>query len=764
MNQVNLLGKEILGYRVTEVLGSGAFGTVYKVVKQNASGSYIRALKHITLPSEKQYESILNSMGGDHSKANSYFEGSFNEILHEINILNELSNDDGATHIVRYFENHIDIQDNPRSYNVYILMEYLTPLNEHIKANSFTVKDVVDLGLDVLEGLEACHRNKVIHRDIKDDNIFYSQRGGYKIGDFGVAKALKNSERAESVKGTPNYSAPEIILNQGSYNKSVDLYSLGIVLYRLLNYNRNPFLPHYPDVYTSQDEEAAYAKRLTGAIPEGPALGGEALAKVIIKAISPVEERYQEAKVFYEDLGKALHNTSPDILAGTILTAEEPAPSEDSEPKEEANATYAETQREDMANVNGNGLASIPMGNLQSPTSEANKNLFTTQSKKKEQYFQPEQERIVDPNQKVEEPAKPSFIERFKEEYLTKTWALRAGGALVALGIASYFLFTGTPKPVVEEYIKAVAAADFGKAYQYLDVKEQPTLNTPAYLKFVEFSRNSQEDNIYKLAQNEIKTVELTEGVEKNGIIPFAATIVVKKDNNEQIHKLEMFAEKKKAGPLGMFTSYKIAGNNIYAVPKINCLTSTEQLIIDKVKLAGEKEKLNLKQPVFYGWHDVEGQGKLYDAFKDRAFFDKQSGLLKLDSKKFKLNSACQEALLAAGKEFTTLFFPATLTDNGYKQCKAMPNEKTLDEMYKSFSEGFKQVGVSSITINDGKLLSSFAGENGNLHCQYQYIGVYEANGQSAKACDGTINFEYVYDNGQLIVARVNDYTIHLKD
>lgn len=58
-----MIGKEILGYRVDEKIGSGGFGTVYKVSKTNAAGTYVRALKHITLPTKKQYASVLNSMG-----------------------------------------------------------------------------------------------------------------------------------------------------------------------------------------------------------------------------------------------------------------------------------------------------------------------------------------------------------------------------------------------------------------------------------------------------------------------------------------------------------------------------------------------------------------------------------------------------------------------------------------------------------------------------------------------------------------------------
>ena len=91
MAQTNLIGKNIFGYTVSEKLGSGAFGTVYKVIKTNAAGQYVRALKHITIPTEKQYYSVLNSMGGDVSKADSYFSQMLNNIVSEIRILNDLS-------------------------------------------------------------------------------------------------------------------------------------------------------------------------------------------------------------------------------------------------------------------------------------------------------------------------------------------------------------------------------------------------------------------------------------------------------------------------------------------------------------------------------------------------------------------------------------------------------------------------------------------------------------------------------------------------
>lgn len=317
MAQKNLVGQTVLGYTVTEKINSGAFGTVYKVEKVNPSGEYVRALKHITIPTDKQYMSVLNSMGGDISKVDNYFSEKLKDIVLEIQILNNLS-EKGAEHIVRYYENDIIMTDAPKRYDVYILMEYLTPLEDYIRDNSFSVRNVLALAFDVLEGLKECHENGVWHRDIKDENIFVSNNGNFKIGDFGVSKILKGSSKAESLKGTPNFLAPEVYLGKWGYTENVDLYSLGIVLYRLLNYGRNPFLPKFPEQYFSQDEDVAFEKRMTGAIPDLPLLGGGKVGAVIIKAIANSEERYQTADAFLEDLENAVKDTDREILIQSV--------------------------------------------------------------------------------------------------------------------------------------------------------------------------------------------------------------------------------------------------------------------------------------------------------------------------------------------------------------------------------------------------------------------------------------------------------------
>lgn len=384
MAQKNLIGKKILGYDVIELLGTGAFGTVYKIEKTNVSGRYIRALKHITIPNAKQYNDVLNSMGGDVSKTNDYFEAMLQNIVSEVQILNTLS-EKGISHIVRYYENEIETSESPRRYDIYIMMEYLQPLEDFIAQNEFTVRDVVKLGMDILDGLHACHENGVIHRDVKDDNIFVSSNGEYKIGDFGVSKVLKNSSKAESLKGTPNFLAPEVYLGKESYTKSVDLYSLGIVLYRLLNYSRNPFLPKYPAQFYAHDEDVAFEKRMSGQTPDAPSLGGEAIGDVIVKSISPSQIRFQTADAFRIALHQAVSNTPLDIMSLKVNFFDHVATSNN--PNASGN-DYGETLGEVISEPgvmtstsenNGNPLHAHLFDSISTNTSDSKRNINSTE-------------------------------------------------------------------------------------------------------------------------------------------------------------------------------------------------------------------------------------------------------------------------------------------------------------------------------------------------------------------------------------------------
>lgn len=354
-----MIGKTILGYTVDEKIGSGSFGTVYKVSKSNISGTYTRALKHITIPTKKQYIDVLNSMGGDHSKADNYFAEVLKRVTGEIQIISQLS-ETGCKNIVRYYENDIVETPPPKTYDIYILMEYLTPFDDFVFNNELKVSDVIKLGKDILAALVSCHSQNIIHRDIKDDNIFIGTDNTYKLGDFGVSKLLNDRSRAESMKGTPNYIAPEVYLGKEKYDNTVDLYSLGIVLYRLLNKLRFPFLPDYPNSYDSNDEEQAFEKRIKGETPNLPINAKNELGQIILKAISNRKDRFNSADEFLKALEEAEHKLSENELDIVINTVVSSTTGQDSvvEEKKQTQATFGSDM--DTSEMNSTTDDSLP--------------------------------------------------------------------------------------------------------------------------------------------------------------------------------------------------------------------------------------------------------------------------------------------------------------------------------------------------------------------------------------------------------------------
>lgn len=312
----SILGKTILGYKVIEKIGTGGFGDVYKVERNNIVGNVTRALKVITLPKENQYMEILNSMGGDSEKADNYFKQELERVVNEIRVFSMISEKDNHN-IVSYYENDVQKVEKYK-YNIYILMELLTPLDKWLTMNNLTVEQAIDIGLGVANALKICHENKIMHRDIKLNNIFVSKDGQFKLGDFGVSKRLDTMTRANTIKGTPHYIAPEVYMGNAKYNNSVDIYSLGILMYYLFNKRRFPFYPDYPQEYTQEDEDRSFYKRMAYEIPKAPVCAPESVSQVILKAFGKSEERYSDANQFISDLGYAKANLSKSELSEKI--------------------------------------------------------------------------------------------------------------------------------------------------------------------------------------------------------------------------------------------------------------------------------------------------------------------------------------------------------------------------------------------------------------------------------------------------------------
>lgn len=279
---------------IQEHLGGGSFGDVYRITCQVYERTYEAALKVISIPRDQSELNEVELNCETKEETISYYDRIRQNITSEIDMMEQLK---GRTNIVS-FEDHDIIPHNQGKdpgYDIFIRMELLKDFGSFIGQESKQWQDnrqIVKLGMDIAEGLRVCHSHNIIHRDIKLSNIFRSSDGDYKIGDFGIARNVSDAQLTMSIKGTFNYMAPEVY-NREHYDFRADVYSLGLVMYHLLNKNRGPFLP-LTEVPTAEQKENALFRRMRGDKMQAPLMAGEKLANIVLKACEfRPEDRFQ---------------------------------------------------------------------------------------------------------------------------------------------------------------------------------------------------------------------------------------------------------------------------------------------------------------------------------------------------------------------------------------------------------------------------------------------------------------------------------------
>ena len=288
-------------WKVVRQLGQGSFGSVYEICREEFGETYTAALKVISIPQDES-EVIANRANGmDDQSMTSYYNSVVQELTHEFAILSKLK---GHTNIVGYEDHKVVPHANGIGCDIYIRMELLKSLTQIVSQRALERQEVLKLGIDICEALCLCENKSIIHRDIKPDNIFISENGDFELGDFGIARTASRTIANMSRKGTPNYMAPEVYKNQ-PYNSSVDIYSLGIVLYQLMNNRRLPFIPKQ---MLAEDRETALGRRMSGEPLPPPEQADQEFARIILKACAynpndryiSAEEMKRELKQLYD--------------------------------------------------------------------------------------------------------------------------------------------------------------------------------------------------------------------------------------------------------------------------------------------------------------------------------------------------------------------------------------------------------------------------------------------------------------------------------
>lgn len=295
-------------WEISELLGSGGFGTVYSIINQITGEE--SAVKVIPIPKEKSEIDSLRLEGYDDHSASERYKEQLDKIIDEYKIMARMKS---HPHVVRCEDCAYTHHEDGIGWDVFIRMEKLVSLPKLLGKieQDLAPEEVPRLGIDLCSALEMCQDMNIVHRDIKPENIFFSEHSGYKLGDFGIARTMEHATNA-TLTGSYRYMAPEVYKRQ-EYDQTVDIYSLGLVLYWLLNNRRMPFLPTDRLPKASENDEAI-EKRLSGKQMEKPLHGSEDLKDVVMKACAyNSKDRYQNAKEMRLALvsvlyGQTVHN------------------------------------------------------------------------------------------------------------------------------------------------------------------------------------------------------------------------------------------------------------------------------------------------------------------------------------------------------------------------------------------------------------------------------------------------------------------------
>jgi eukaryotic-like serine/threonine-protein kinase len=217
------IGRRVGVYRLLEQIGEGGMGEVYRA--ERADGQY-----------DKQVAIKFVRVGLDTASVLKRFR-------QERQVLASLDH----PNIARLLDGGTTNEGIP-----YLVMELIEgiPIDRYCDAQKLNITERLRLFLQVCSAVQYAHQRLVIHRDIKPGNIMVTKQGVPKLLDFGIAKILDPSDSSQNTIAnpmTPEYASPEQIRGEPITTAS-DVYSLGVVLYRLLTggspYPANTRAPH----------------------------------------------------------------------------------------------------------------------------------------------------------------------------------------------------------------------------------------------------------------------------------------------------------------------------------------------------------------------------------------------------------------------------------------------------------------------------------------------------------------------------------------
>lgn len=290
------------GWEIKSTIGNRNYSTIYEIERTMASVSERAAMKVISIPPERYSIEDAYSDGYNDDTLSEMFQSYLNETLDKYCIMRPLS---GHSNIISCEDLAFLPKVDSIGWDVYVRMECQTPLQKYLSGvEELDEERILKLGKDICRALLCFDQKGIIHLDVKPENIYLTEFGDYKLGLFDASGILDHFLSITNI-GRDRFMAPEVEKLQ-KYDKTVDIYSLGLVLYWLLNGRRMPFL-EVGRIALFRDRKDAYSKRLSGEPFPEPKFGCQSFKEVVLKACSYVpSDRYQNAQEMLDALNEVI--------------------------------------------------------------------------------------------------------------------------------------------------------------------------------------------------------------------------------------------------------------------------------------------------------------------------------------------------------------------------------------------------------------------------------------------------------------------------
>jgi len=285
LSEFNLNTTLLTNMEALSCLGRKGGTAVYLVRSKKSDQFYV--LKHISVPeSQRQVDALIfTGAAADNEAAQAYYQQVVSDYQSELEQMLALANSPNLDCFRSY---EIKPKEDAVGFDVYLMAEYRNTLERYLAETPITQAAAVNLAMDLCNALSELRSVGLIHRDVMPSNIYLDTNGHFMLGDLGMARIeeLKFCSMPEGMLSP--YSAPELFDLIANVNETIDLYAVGLILYRIYNGNHAPF----EDEKTSA--KAADRMRITGQELPAPMFADYEMAEIIHKACAfKPEDRYQ---------------------------------------------------------------------------------------------------------------------------------------------------------------------------------------------------------------------------------------------------------------------------------------------------------------------------------------------------------------------------------------------------------------------------------------------------------------------------------------